>query len=122
MVLLLFEMLSYQTTQDEDMWSEPATQPIQGLKANTVVSGTYCSLWFCSHLCIRTCTHPSLAARHKCENMNISLQVEQEDGALLSCALNAACAALVDAGVPLKSLFCKSGTQGLTVTVTVAVV
>ncbi len=31
-------------------------------------------------------------------------QVLQDDGALLSCALNAACAALVDAGVPMDAM------------------
>lgn len=33
------------------------------------------------------------------------LQVLQADGSLLSCALNAACAALVDAGVAMKTMF-----------------
>lgn len=32
-------------------------------------------------------------------------QVLQEDGSVLPCALNAACAALVDAGVPLSTMF-----------------
>ncbi|KAG5562549.1 hypothetical protein RHGRI_005323 [Rhododendron griersonianum] len=32
------------------------------------------------------------------------LQVVNDDGALLPCAINAACAALVDAGIPLKNL------------------
>ncbi|KAG2429953.1 hypothetical protein HYH02_013904 [Chlamydomonas schloesseri] len=35
----------------------------------------------------------------------VVLQVLQDDGAALSCALNAAAAALVDAGVPLNSMF-----------------
>ncbi|GAX79369.1 hypothetical protein CEUSTIGMA_g6811.t1 [Chlamydomonas eustigma] len=34
----------------------------------------------------------------------VVIQVVQDDGALLSCALNAACAALIDAGVPLNHL------------------
>lgn len=34
-------------------------------------------------------------------------QVLQAGGSLLACALNAACAALVDAGVPLSSMFCE---------------
>jgi hypothetical protein len=35
----------------------------------------------------------------------IHAQVVSDDGALLSCALNAVCAALIDAGVPMKQLF-----------------
>ncbi|GMP94895.1 hypothetical protein CsSME_00044162 [Camellia sinensis var. sinensis] len=34
----------------------------------------------------------------------LSFQVVNDDGALLPCAINAACAALVDAGIPLKHL------------------
>jgi hypothetical protein len=41
------------------------------------------------------CAHGLLAVR----------QVLQEDGGVLACALNAACAALVDAGVPMTSMF-----------------
>ncbi|XP_057959493.1 exosome complex exonuclease RRP46 homolog isoform X2 [Malania oleifera] len=35
---------------------------------------------------------------------SVIVQVVSDDGALLPCAINAACAALVDAGVPLKHL------------------
>ncbi|KAI4355049.1 hypothetical protein L6164_003863 [Bauhinia variegata] len=35
---------------------------------------------------------------------SIIVQVVHDDGALLPCAINAACAALVDAGIPLKHL------------------
>ncbi|KAI3832366.1 hypothetical protein MKW92_007889 [Papaver armeniacum] len=35
---------------------------------------------------------------------SVILQVVNDDGALLPCAVNAACAALVDAGIPLKHL------------------
>ncbi|XP_031407497.1 exosome complex exonuclease RRP46 homolog isoform X2 [Punica granatum] len=35
---------------------------------------------------------------------SIIIQVVQDDGSLLPCAINAACAALVDAGIPLKHL------------------
>ncbi|KAK3019905.1 hypothetical protein RJ639_004000 [Escallonia herrerae] len=35
---------------------------------------------------------------------SIIVQVVNDDGALLPCAINAACAALVDAGIPLKHL------------------
>ncbi|KAH7524179.1 hypothetical protein FEM48_Zijuj06G0091700 [Ziziphus jujuba var. spinosa] len=35
---------------------------------------------------------------------SVIIQVVDDDGALLPCAINAACAALVDAGIPLKHL------------------
>ncbi|XP_044497344.1 exosome complex exonuclease RRP46 homolog isoform X2 [Mangifera indica] len=35
---------------------------------------------------------------------SIIIQVVHDDGALLPCAINAACAALVDAGIPMKHL------------------
>uniref|UniRef100_A0A2P2KW50 Exoribonuclease phosphorolytic domain-containing protein n=1 Tax=Rhizophora mucronata TaxID=61149 RepID=A0A2P2KW50_RHIMU len=35
---------------------------------------------------------------------SVIIQVVNDDGALLVCAINAACAALVDAGIPLKHL------------------
>ncbi|KAJ4954493.1 hypothetical protein NE237_011276 [Protea cynaroides] len=35
---------------------------------------------------------------------SVTLQVVNDDGSLLPCAINAACAALVDAGIPLKHL------------------
>ncbi|KAF7151623.1 hypothetical protein RHSIM_Rhsim02G0179100 [Rhododendron simsii] len=35
---------------------------------------------------------------------SVIVQVINDDGALLPCAINAACAALVDAGIPLKNL------------------
>jgi exosome complex component RRP46 len=38
-------------------------------------------------------------------NMVCTEQVVADDGAVLSCAMNAACAALVDAAVPMKHLF-----------------
>ena len=34
-----------------------------------------------------------------------SSQVVSDDGSVLACALNAACGALVDAGVPMRRLF-----------------
>ncbi len=42
----------------------------------------------------------------------IRIQVLQEDGSVLSCALNAACAALVDAGVPMTSMYCECAGPG----------
>jgi len=45
------------------------------------------------------------AAQHPRTVVSITLQVVSDDGALLACALNAACAALVDAAVPMTSIF-----------------
>ncbi|GLC41772.1 hypothetical protein PLESTM_001238000 [Pleodorina starrii] len=42
---------------------------------------------------------------HPRTSIMVVLQVLQEDGSVLSCALNAACAALVDAGVPMSSMY-----------------
>lgn len=42
---------------------------------------------------------------HPRTSIMVVVQVLQEDGSLLSCALNAACAAMVDAGVPMSSMF-----------------
>jgi ribonuclease PH len=47
---------------------------------------------------------------HRCvvalrANNRFCLQVVLCDGALLPCALNATCAALVDAGIPLHCMF-----------------
>ncbi|KAK7295059.1 hypothetical protein RJT34_17962 [Clitoria ternatea] len=47
-------------------------------------------------ICIRT-IYPNTTT-------SIIVQVVHDDGALLPCAINAACAALVDAGIPLKHL------------------
>ncbi|KAL4561796.1 hypothetical protein LXL04_033970 [Taraxacum kok-saghyz] len=41
---------------------------------------------------------------HPNTTTSIVIQVVNDDGALLPCAINAACAALVDAGTPLKHL------------------
>lgn len=46
-----------------------------------------------------------LATLHPRTLVTVVVQVLQADGSLLACAVNAACAALVDAGVPLASLF-----------------
>ncbi|XP_014497124.1 exosome complex exonuclease RRP46 homolog [Vigna radiata var. radiata] len=47
-------------------------------------------------ICIRT-IYPNTTT-------SVIIQVLNDDGALLPCAINAACAALVDAGIPLKHL------------------
>ena len=36
------------------------------------------------------------------------MQVVSDDGSVLSCALNAVCAALIDAGIPMQQLFGES--------------
>jgi exosome complex component RRP46 len=46
-----------------------------------------------------------LASLHPRTLVTVVVQVLSADGALLSCAANAACAALADAGIPLTSLF-----------------
>ncbi|XP_024373657.1 exosome complex exonuclease RRP46 homolog isoform X1 [Physcomitrium patens] len=46
---------------------------------------------------ILTALHPNTA-------ISVILQVINDDGSLLACAMNAACAALVDAGIPLNGL------------------
>ncbi|KAH9545147.1 hypothetical protein CY35_12G033400 [Sphagnum magellanicum] len=45
-----------------------------------------------------------LAALYPNLGISIILQVINDDGSLLACAMNAACAALVDAGIPLTGL------------------
>lgn len=45
-----------------------------------------------------------LSDLHPRMGITLTLQVCQDDGSLLSCALNAASAALVDAGIPMKTL------------------
>ncbi|KAI5429360.1 exosome non-catalytic core subunit rrp46, variant 3 [Lathyrus oleraceus] len=47
-------------------------------------------------ICIRT-IYPNTTT-------SVIVQVVHDDGALLPCAINAACAALVDAGIPLRHL------------------
>eukprot|EP00199_Chlamydomonas_sp_CCMP681_P005792 CAMPEP_0119105614 /NCGR_PEP_ID=MMETSP1180-20130426/3528_1 /TAXON_ID=3052 ORGANISM="Chlamydomonas cf sp, Strain CCMP681" /NCGR_SAMPLE_ID=MMETSP1180 /ASSEMBLY_ACC=CAM_ASM_000741 /LENGTH=262 /DNA_ID=CAMNT_0007090709 /DNA_START=32 /DNA_END=820 /DNA_ORIENTATION=- len=45
-----------------------------------------------------------LTAQHPRTSIMVVLQVAADRGSLLSCALNAACAALVDAGVPMRRM------------------
>lgn len=52
----------------------------------------------------RTLEHIVLTAMHPNTAISVIIQVLNDDGGLLACALNAACAALVDAGVPLSGL------------------
>ncbi|XP_058074244.1 exosome complex exonuclease RRP46 homolog [Magnolia sinica] len=52
----------------------------------------------------RTLHSICLLTIHPNTTTSVILQVVNDDGALLPCAMNAACAALVDAGIPLKHL------------------
>ncbi|KAL2635037.1 hypothetical protein R1flu_006516 [Riccia fluitans] len=52
----------------------------------------------------RTLEYIVLSSMHPNTGISIILQVVNDDGAILACAINAACAALVDAGIPLTGL------------------
>ncbi|KAI3432889.1 hypothetical protein D9Q98_010471 [Chlorella vulgaris] len=52
----------------------------------------------------RSCEAVILAALHPRTLIQVVVQVVSDDGGVLACALNAACAALVDAAVPLRTL------------------
>eukprot|EP01018_Ginkgo_biloba_P034734 Gb_12559 [translate_table: standard] len=54
-------------------------------------------------LLTRTLDHIFLSTMHPNTSTSVILQVVNDDGALFVCAVNAACAALVDAGIPLKN-------------------
>nr|XP_020018133.1 exosome complex component RRP46 isoform X1 [Castor canadensis] len=53
-----------------------------------------------------TCEAVVLGALHPRTSITVVLQVVSDAGSLLACCLNAACMALVDAGVPMQALFC----------------
>ncbi|VTJ54943.1 Hypothetical predicted protein [Marmota monax] len=53
-----------------------------------------------------TCEAVVLGALHPRTSITVVLQVVSDAGSLLACCLNAACMALVDAGVPMRALFC----------------
>mmetsp|Transcript_17594 Transcript_17594/g.37994 ORF Transcript_17594/g.37994 Transcript_17594/m.37994 type:complete len:242 (+) Transcript_17594:63-788(+) len=57
------------------------------------------------HIIRRTLEGVIPLGTHPRTSIMVALQVLQEDGSMLSCAINAACAALVDAGVPLTTMF-----------------
>ncbi|KAL6745828.1 ribosomal protein S5 domain 2-type protein [Haematococcus lacustris] len=46
-----------------------------------------------------------MLGQHPRTSITVVLQVMQEDGSVLACACNAACAALVNAGVPMRCMF-----------------
>ncbi|XP_064296153.1 exosome complex component RRP46 isoform X1 [Phalacrocorax carbo] len=54
----------------------------------------------------QTCEAVVLGALHPRTAITLVLQVMNDAGSLLSCCLNAACMGLLDAGLPLSSLFC----------------
>ncbi|XP_035240170.1 exosome complex component RRP46 isoform X2 [Anguilla anguilla] len=57
--------------------------------------------------CVReTCEAALLSTLHPRSSLSLVLQVVHDDGSLLSCCLNAACMALMDAGLPMGCLFC----------------
>ncbi|KFO33652.1 exosome complex component RRP46 [Fukomys damarensis] len=53
-----------------------------------------------------TCEAVVLGALHPRTSITVVLQVVSDAGSLLACCLNAACMALVDAGIPMRALFC----------------
>uniref|UniRef100_A0A8C9D291 Exosome component 5 n=1 Tax=Panthera leo TaxID=9689 RepID=A0A8C9D291_PANLE len=53
-----------------------------------------------------TCEAVVLGALHPRTSITVVLQVVSDAGSLLACCLNAACMALVDAGMPMRALFC----------------
>nr|XP_039321584.1 exosome complex component RRP46 isoform X2 [Saimiri boliviensis boliviensis] len=53
-----------------------------------------------------TCEAAVLGTLHPRTSITVVLQVVSDAGSLLACCLNAACIALVDAGVPMRALFC----------------
>lgn len=57
--------------------------------------------------CVReTCEASLLSTLHPRSSLTLVLQVVHDDGSLLSCCLNAACMAIMDAGLPMSCLFC----------------
>ncbi|NWU87208.1 EXOS5 protein, partial [Onychorhynchus coronatus] len=54
----------------------------------------------------QTCEAVVLGVLHPRTAITLVLQVLSDAGSLLSCCLNAACMGLLDAGLPLSSLFC----------------
>ncbi|XP_034024472.1 exosome complex component RRP46 [Thalassophryne amazonica] len=57
--------------------------------------------------CVRqTCEASLLSSLHPRTSISLILQVLHDDGSLLACFVNAACMALMDAGLPMRCLFC----------------
>ncbi|OCT68051.1 exosome complex component RRP46 isoform X2 [Xenopus laevis] len=53
-----------------------------------------------------TCESVIIGSLHPRTSITIVLQIISDAGSLLSCCLNAACMGLMDAGLPMRSLFC----------------
>ncbi|XP_069763888.1 exosome complex component RRP46 [Narcine bancroftii] len=53
-----------------------------------------------------TCEATVLTTLHPRSSITVILQVIHDSGSLLSCCFNATCMALMDAGLPMKSVFC----------------
>jgi len=53
-----------------------------------------------------SCDPIVLTSRHPRSSLTVVIQLVQDCGSLLSCAINAACMAMVDAGFPMKCLVC----------------
>ncbi|XP_014071009.1 exosome complex component RRP46 isoform X2 [Salmo salar] len=71
--------------------------------------------------CVReTCKASLLSTLHPRSSLTLVLQVVHDDGSLLSCFLNSACMALMDAGLPMSCLFagvtCAIDTDGQVIT------
>ncbi|NXH14601.1 EXOS5 protein, partial [Bucco capensis] len=54
----------------------------------------------------QTCEAVLLLELHPRASLTLVLQVLSDSGSLLACCLNAACLGLLDAGLPMDSLFC----------------
>ncbi|KAG8548743.1 hypothetical protein GDO81_024342 [Engystomops pustulosus] len=53
-----------------------------------------------------TCESVILGTLHPRTSITIVLQVINDGGSILSCFLNAACMAMMDAGLPMNAMFC----------------
>lgn len=53
-----------------------------------------------------TCESVILGTLHPRTSITIVLQIINDAGSLLACCLNAACMGLMDAGIPMRALFC----------------
>ncbi|XP_078674637.1 exosome complex component RRP46-like [Branchiostoma floridae x Branchiostoma belcheri] len=63
-----------------------------------------CAEKFQERVLRNTCESVVLATLHPRSAINIVLQIIQDSGSLLSCCVNAACVALMDAALPMKCL------------------
>ena len=54
----------------------------------------------------RTVEHVVLRSMYPRLSVSVTLQIVSDDGSALACAINAVCAALVDAGIPMRGIIC----------------